>query len=165
MSQPASRVSTNYTHTHTHTLRPIPLHLYTHTSSPHLSQLMSYICFGLLCLSALPLSVSLYPHTLLPLLQHITIFLSAVSPPLSFFTSLSLLILHLFLSLPYTSSPLSLSFLVSAPSPFGSFFSSHVFPHILLQIVQSISVPFLFLSSSLLFNSSCHHLHRDPPLS
>lgn len=93
---------------------------------------MSYFCFWLLSFSAFPLSLSLYPHSLLPLLQHITIFLSAVSPPLSFFTSLSLPILRLFLSLP-VPHPLSAYLSLSAPLlpllPLVHFFFTRLSPY------------------------------------
>lgn len=53
-------------HTHSHIHPRVYTHTYVHTSSPHLSQLMSYFSFWLSGFSAFPLSVSLYPHRELP---------------------------------------------------------------------------------------------------
>lgn len=134
-------------HTHTHTLRDSDLYTpfctYTHTRLHTLplltsSQLMSYICFWLFFLFE-----SLYPHCSLPLLQHFTIFLSL---PLSFFTSLSLLIPQLFLSLPV---PCPLSPCLSLSVPLFSLwflwkclfcFVFLVFSHILLEITFTYSI-------------------------
>lgn len=176
MSQPARRVSTNLlhihslskdyihlcTHTQTHTHKVAHkhknsrhTHICTRTSSPYLSQLMSYFrCWHLGFFSPLPLSVSLYPHSSLPHLQHLIIFLAALSPVLSFFTSLSWPILHLFLSLPSPRSLPLLSHLVSTLPLFGPvrpLLSSRVFLCILLKIMGSVSLMFVFSSSSHLF--------------
>lgn len=175
MSQPARRVSTNLLHIHS--LSKDYIHLCTHTqihthkvahkhkNSRHthmhthflslpvtINVILSLLTFG--GFSPLPLSVSLYPHSSLPHLQHLIVFLAALSPVLSFFTSLSWPILHLFLSLPSPRSLSLLSHLVSTLPLFGPvrpLLSSRVFLCILLKIMGSVSLMFVFSSSSHLF--------------
>lgn len=126
MSQPASRVSTNLLHTHTHTRRLRPIHtfapIYTHThflSSPvTINVILLLLTFELFCFPSLSVTLSAqfasspptYHHFSFcsfstPVLFHLAV--TTNSPPLSF--------------PPCSSSPLCLSFLVSAPSTFAPF--------------------------------------------
>lgn len=154
-------LKTIYTFAHTHTqggsqTQEQQTHTYMHThflSLPvTINVILSLLTFG--GFSPLPLSVSLYPHSSLPHLQRLIAFLAALSPVLSFFTSLSWPILHLFLSLASPRSLPLLSHLVSTLPLFGlvrPLLSSCVFLCILLKIMGSVSLMFVFSSSSHLF--------------
>lgn len=148
-----------YTHTRTlrpiHTFAPIDTHgvIHKHTikacthflSSPVTINvvflLLTFLGFFFASLRSIPPCHSI--RTVRFLSSTILLSLSAVSTPLSFFTSLSLPILHLFLSLPIPRPPY---LALSAPLLSLLYFFTCLSPYPAGN--NSISVSFLFHSSS-----------------